>query len=112
MVLQLIVGMTCSNLCMYLRFGRRMIVEGLKSDSLAKIASPLNKDIAMYKDAVGAIYLLLSNVWSTMDGRKLYLQQSGNSEIQARFYNGWTHGHYVMLIFVFCLDGTIPITFF
>jgi len=112
MVLQLIFGMTCSNLCMYLRFGRRMIVEVLKSDSLAKIAIPLNEDIATYKDAVGAIYLLLSNVWSTMDGLKLYLQQSGKSEIQACFYNGWTHGHYVTLVFVFCLDGTIPITFF
>ncbi len=30
--LQLIFGMTCSNLCMYLRFGRRVIVEALKSD--------------------------------------------------------------------------------
>jgi hypothetical protein len=28
--LQLIFGMTCSNLCMYLRFGRRVIVEALK----------------------------------------------------------------------------------
>ena len=89
-----------------------MIVEALKSDSLTKIAIPSNEDIALYKTAIGAIYLLLSDVWSTMDGLKLYLQQSGNSEIQARFYNGWTHGHYVMLIFVFCLDETIPITFF
>jgi hypothetical protein len=47
-----------------------------------------------------------------MDGLKLYLQQSGNTEIQARFYNGWTHGHYVTSVFVFCPDGTIPITFF
>jgi hypothetical protein len=29
MALQLIFGMTCSNLCMYLRFGRRVIVEAL-----------------------------------------------------------------------------------
>ena len=110
MALQLIFGMMSSNLCMYLLFGRCMIVEALKSDSLAKIAIPLNEDIASYKDAVGAIYLLLSNVWSTE--LKLYLQQLENSEIQAHFYNGWTHGHYVMLVFIFCPDRTIPIAFF
>jgi len=110
--LQLVFGMTCSNLCMYLRFGRRVIVEALKSDPLARIAIPSNEEIASYKEAVGAIYPLLSDVWSTMDGLKLYLQQSGNTEIQARFYNGWTHGHYVTSVFVFCPDGTIPIAFF
>jgi hypothetical protein len=97
---------------MYLRFGRRVIVEALKSDSLAKIPIPLNEDIMLYHEAVGAIYPLLSDVWSTMDGLKLYLQPSGNTEIQARFYNGWTHGHYVTSVFVFCPDGTIPIAFF
>ena len=83
-----------------------------RSYSLAKIAIPSNEEIALYKEAVGAIYPLLSDVWSTMDGLKLYLQQSGNTEIQARFYNGWTHGHYVTSVFVFCPDGTIPIAFF
>ncbi len=110
--LQLIFGMTCSNLCMYLRFGRRVIVEALKSDPLAKIAIPSNEEITSYKEAVGAIYPLLYDVWTTMDGLKLYLQQSGNTEIQACFYNGWTHGHYVTSVFVFCPDGTIPIAFF
>jgi len=110
--LQLIFGMTCSNICMYLRFGRRVIVEALKSDALAMIAIPSEEIIMSYQEAVGAIYPLLSDVWSTMDGLKLYLQQSGNSEIQARYYNGWTHGHYVTSIFVFCPDGTIPIAFF
>jgi hypothetical protein len=97
---------------MYLRFGRRVIVEALKSDPLAKIAIPSNEEIASYKEAVGAIYPLLYDVWSTMDGLKLYLQQSANTEIQACFYNGWTHGHYVTSVFVFCPDGTIPIAFF
>jgi hypothetical protein len=66
--------LTCSNLCMYLRFGRRLIVKALKSDSLlAKIAIPSNEDILSYQEAVGTIYPLLSNVWFTMDGLKLYL---------------------------------------
>jgi len=106
MALQLVFGMTCSNLCMYMRFGRRVIVEALKSDPLAKI------EIASYKEVVGVIYTFLFDVWCTMDGLKLYLQQSRNTEIQACFYNGWTHGHYVTPVFVFCPDGTIPIAFF
>ena len=47
-----------------------------------------------------------------MDGLKLYLQQSGNAEIQEWYYNGWTHRHYVTSVFCFCPDGTIPIAFF
>jgi hypothetical protein len=47
-----------------------------------------------------------------MDGLKLYLQQSGNTEIQEQFYNGWTLNHYVTSVFSFCPDGTIPIAFF
>jgi hypothetical protein len=44
---------------MYLRFGRRVIVEALKNDPLAKIAIPSNEEITSYKEAVGAIYPLL-----------------------------------------------------
>jgi hypothetical protein len=47
--LQLIFGMTCSNICMYLRFGRRVIVEALKSDALAMIAIPSEEIIMSYQ---------------------------------------------------------------
>jgi len=47
-----------------------------------------------------------------MDGLKLYLQQSGNTDIQEWYYNGWTHNHYVTSVFCFCPDGTISIAFF
>ena len=67
--LQLIFGMTCSNLCMYLRLGRHTIVEALKSDSLAKIAIPSNEDIESYKETIDAMPFH-------------YFQQSGNTEIQ------------------------------
>jgi hypothetical protein len=33
-------------------------------------------------------------------------------EIQERFYNGWTHDHYVTSVIRYCPDGTIPIAFF
>jgi len=97
---------------MYLRFGHRVIVGALKCDFLAKNAIPSNKEVVSYKEAIVAIYPLLSNVWSTMDRVKLHLQQSGNTEIQACFYNGLTHGHYVTSVFIFGPDGTTPIAFF
>ena len=44
-----------------------------------------------------------------MDGLKLSIECASGHEEQARYYNGWTHGHYVGGIIVFCPDGTIPI---
>jgi hypothetical protein len=48
----------------------------------------------------------------TMDGLKLFLQALGNFDIQERYYNRWTHDHYVTSVFCFCPNGTIPIAFF
>jgi len=44
-----------------------------------------------------------------MDGLKLTLQSSGNCKVQERFYNGWTHDHYVNSVLVFAPDGTIVV---
>ena len=46
-----------------------------------------------------------------MDGLKITLEQSGDALIQERFYNGWTHDHYVSSVLCFCPDGTIPIAY-
>ena len=40
------------------------------------------------------------------------MQSAGHADIQERYYNGWTHDHYVTSVFCFCPDGTIPIAFF
>ncbi len=73
---------------------------------------PPIEDINEYKAAFREWHPLLQDCWATMDGLKLYLQQSGNTVIQEQFYNGWTHDHYVTSVFCFCPDGTIPIAFF
>jgi hypothetical protein len=66
--LQLIFGTTCSNLCMYLRFGRRLIAEALKSDSLAKIAIPSNKEIesqgSHWRNLPASIQCVVHNGWA------------------------------------------------
>ena len=111
-VLQLVFGLTYTNLSVYLRFGFRLIVETFHDDPLARVSIPSAEAINEYMAAFGARHSLLDDCWATMDGLKLYLQQSGNFVIQERFYNGWTHDHYVTSVFCFCPDGTIPIAFF
>jgi hypothetical protein len=110
--LQLIFGLSYANLCVYLRFGCRIIIKVFRDDPLARIGIPSEEKIHEYMQAVAERYPRLPDVWSTMDGLKLYLQQSGKSDVQERFYNGWTHNHYVTSVFVFCPNGIILIAFF
>jgi hypothetical protein len=111
-VLQLVFGLTYFNLSVYLQFGIQLIVETFHNDPLARLAIPLREEIKTFKVAFSKQHSLLNDCWATMDGLKLYLQASGNLEIQEKFYNGWMHDHYVTSVFCFCPNGTIPIAFF
>ena len=111
-VLQLVFGLTYSNLCVYLRFGIRLIVETFRNDPLARVSIPSVEEIESFQEAFAERHPLLNDCWATMDGLKLYLQSAGHADIQERYYNGWTHDHYVTSVFCFCPDGTIPIAFF
>jgi hypothetical protein len=109
MALQLIFGLTGTPLSMYLRYGRRILVQLLSNNELAKVQIPSNEKIREYCDAVRLRHPNLTDVWCTMDGLKLMLQQAGSPNAQNNYYNGWTHDHYVSNVFCFCPDGTIPI---
>jgi len=111
MALQLIFGMTYSNLDDYLLYGKRIIVKVLRNDPRASVQVPSSEKIAEYKEMVSNRHPYLTDVWCTMDGLKLTLQQSGDAVIQERYYNGWTHDHYVSSVICFCPDGTIPIAY-
>jgi hypothetical protein len=112
MVLQMIFGMTATPLSMYLRFGRRILIKVLQNHPYARIQIPTDEQIGFYKRRIQERHPALQDVWCTMDGLKLKLQQSGNQVIQNNYYNGWTHDHYVSNVFVFCPDGTIPICYY
>ena len=112
MALQLIFGMTMTNVSMYIRFGRRVIIEVLKKNDLASIRMPTELEIQSYMTSIASKHPNLKGVWATMDGLKIYLQQSPCVKNQEHFYNGWTHDHYVTNVLVFCPDGTIPMTFY
>jgi DDE superfamily endonuclease len=108
MVLQLIFGMTGTPVSMYLRFARRVLIRVLVQEPDSAIRIPDNDTIVKYQEAVKERHPALQNVWCTMDGLKILLQQSGDTTIQNNYYNGWTHDHYVSAVIVFCPDGTIP----
>jgi hypothetical protein len=113
-VLQMIFGLTMTNLSTYLRFGRRSVIEVLKNDPYATIRLPTENEMQQYTHAIAGKHPSLGaqKVWCTVDGLKLMLQQAPNSMIQEQFYNGWTHDHYVTSVLCFCPDGTIPIAAF
>jgi hypothetical protein len=95
--------MTYSNLDDYLLFGKRIIVMLLKNDDRARVQIPCSEKMMSIT--------FLTDVWCTMDGLKLTLEQSGDALIQERYCNGWTHDHYVTLVLCFCPDGTIPFAY-
>ena len=111
MAMQLIFGMTFSNLDDYLLFGKRVLVRVLRNHPLAWVRIPSSEKIAEYKEMVRGRHENLRDVWCTMDGLKLTLEQCGDAMTQEQFYNGWTHDHYVTSVLCFCPDGTIPIAF-
>ena len=95
MALQLIFGMTFSNLDDYLLFAKWIIVKVLRKDQRAHVRIPSSEKIEEYKAMVQSRHTFLTDVLCTMDSLKLTLEQSGDALIQERFYNGWTHDHYV-----------------
>jgi hypothetical protein len=109
MALQFIFGLTATLLSMYLLCSRRILIECLRQNMWGKLRISTEKQIKFYTACVRKNHPALKDVWCTMDGLKLPLQQSGNTLIHNNFYNGWTHDHYVTNIFCFCPDGTIPI---
>jgi hypothetical protein len=113
-VLQLIFGITGTSCSLYLRFGRRILVAVLNNHPDAQVKVPSEEKIVDFKTAIAERHppLAAEQVWSTMDGLKLLIEVSGDNQTQNRFYNGWTHDHYVSGVFVFCPDGTICIASF
>jgi hypothetical protein len=112
MVLQLIFGLTMTPVSKYLQFARRILVKVLKSSSLAKITLPSHDKMEEYRSAIAERHPVLNNVWSTMDGIKVRIEQAPDEVVQSRFYNGWKSDHFVTGVLCFVPDGTIVIAFY
>ena len=88
-VLQMIFGLTMTNLSIYLRFGRRIVIDVFKNDSMATIRLPTTAELNSYIESIAVKHpnLGTQKVWCTVDGLKLMLEQAPNSTIQEQFYN-------------------------
>jgi hypothetical protein len=90
MALQFIFEMTHTTLDDYLLFGKQRIVMVLQYSPVASLLLPSSELIDEYKEMVRMRHPYLANVWCTMDGLKLMLEQSGDALIQEQYCNGWT----------------------
>jgi hypothetical protein len=99
--------MTAGCLSLWLRFGRRLLIQILRNDERSSPSMPTDDEIAGFVSAISTKYPALINCWGPIDGLKLRLQRSGNNKIQNLFFNGWTHNHQVCNLFLFSPDGKI-----
>jgi hypothetical protein len=67
-VLQLVFGLTYSNLSVYLRFGMHLTVKTFWNNPLAGVSIPLAEEIETFNAAFAEQQPLLNDCWATMDG--------------------------------------------
>ena len=103
----LVFGITGSVCSTFLRFARRILLRVLAADNRAQIKMPNDIEIPQFQRLFESRHSELRDVYCVADGLKLLLQQSGDTVIQNRFYNGWKHEHYVSNVFVFAPTGKI-----
>ena len=80
MTLQLIFGMTMTNLSMYLCCSCWLMDEIFNQHHLTEILVTSEKKNEEYKRAMHAKHAHLENIWC-MDGLKLYLEQKSSSKV-------------------------------
>ena len=75
-----------------------ILVESLKDDPDACISWPTDKEMAGLIARTNHKYPMLDmyNVWGAVDGCKIAIQTSKDSDGQAAYYNGWLHSHVVV----------------
>ncbi len=112
MAFQLIFRMTLSCVSKYLQFGRQIIIKVLKQDPVAKIAMPSLEKLEEYRTLIATHHPVIQDVWGTMDGLKIKIEEAPDEITQSRFYSGWKHAHFVTSVLCFAPDGTIPACFY
>ncbi len=93
-------------LCLFLKFGIRLLLKVLLQEDAAKVAIPSAVSIMEMMELISKKFPALDGVWCLMDGLKIPIQRPGDYRVQNAYYNGWLHGHFVGCVFVFAPDGT------
>ena len=100
-------GLTASPCELWLRFGKRMLLQVLRNREDAKIRMPNEETLGQYLGSINLAYNKLTNVAYVGDGLKILIEKSGDNVKQNAFYNGWKCDHFVTNLFIFAPDGTI-----
>ena len=79
--MSMLFGLTTSAISVYLKFGRRILIHILSNDKMAKVTILSDDEIEHFKNAVKERHPAVKDVWMTMDGLKLYLEQSPHTVI-------------------------------
>lgn len=100
-------GFTGAHANVWIRFGRRMLINALCQNPLARVRMPTAAEVANLKQICKARHNSLHDVYAAADGLKIAFQSCHGMTEQSRFYNGWLHGHFITNMFVFSIDGRI-----
>jgi hypothetical protein len=103
--LQVIFGITASNILKWLYFSKRVLLLALLRIEGAKIKMPTIQQVRVFKEVIWAMYPSLVHCWGALNGVKIGIQKPSDDMKQSHFYNGWTHAHYVAKLFIFTPDG-------
>jgi hypothetical protein len=104
--------MTYSSLSKYLQFARRIIIKLLKNDLFVKMSLPDTNKLQEYQEIISHMHPDLQDVWGTMDGLKIRIEQAPDGVVQGPFYDGWKCDHYVTTVLCVAHNGTIPACFY
>jgi hypothetical protein len=105
--LQVIFGMTASNISKWLRFSKRVLLLAMLQMEEAKTKMSTIQQARVFKEVIRGKYPSLVHCWGALDGVKIGIQKPSDDMKQSHFYNGWTHDHYVVNLFLFTPDGHI-----
>jgi hypothetical protein len=94
-------GLTLTQMQRWLKVGKRILLCVLQHHPDARIKKPTAAEVLDYKNAISTQCHHVPDVWGACDGLKLAVQASTDDITQNMFYNGWTHGHYIILLYSF-----------
>ena len=102
-------GQTSTPMYKWLKFGRKVLLHILCRDPDAIVRLPTSDEVIFYQSAIVNKSPNVAEVRAAADGLKLFIQAVGKSNEQNKYYNGYTHGHYINSVFVFAPDGKIRV---
>lgn len=107
MTLRLLFSITSSSCYVMIRFARRLVLHILQQDQAAAVRIPTKEAHTSFCQPIALRHALLTNVYETIAGLKLHLEQSGDVVVENMFHYGWNYGHYVTIVLAFAPNGGI-----